>query len=397
MIRFISPGRLRSAKALQILLLSCALLDELTTGFLVLGLPLVRDTLHFSCVEAGLLVTAGQIASAVIEPPMNFASDRVGKRLLILAGLASLVAPYLLASATLSYPLRLLTFVLVFPAMGAAAGLAQAALVDLSPTRSAPIMARRTLFAAVGDLLAPVVVALLVASGQGWSALCLFAAGVWLVVLLLVLPQRFSPAPITIEEEARAGILTEMCRAVLDALGNRRLLRWVVVLLMATMIDEEFLGFAGLLLHDRLHAPVSLISLAIGGQMAAGLLALAALDRLLARGRIQAIRLLPCLAVVTLIGVLLLLTAPAFWIAALTLVIIDVGSASWYPIAKAAAYDTLPGHTGTVRAVESLAAPVEMALPAVTGLVAGPLGIVAGVALLGAAPLGILLFAPRRK
>ena len=76
---------------------------------------------------------------------------------------------------------------------------------------------------------------------------------------------------------------------------------------------------------------------------------------------------------------------------------ISLGAAGWYPIAKATAYAQLPDRSGTVRAVINLGAPFEMALPGIVGFIAGRFGVLAGVGLLGSAPLLILLLVPKKS
>ncbi|MCM8748966.1 hypothetical protein NET02_07415 [Thermomicrobiaceae bacterium CFH 74404] len=62
------------------------MLDELATGFPVLALPLIRDELGLSYVQAGLLFTVGELSSLVLEPLISVLSDRRSKRLPVLAG-----------------------------------------------------------------------------------------------------------------------------------------------------------------------------------------------------------------------------------------------------------------------------------------------------------------------
>jgi transposase len=60
-------------------------------------------------------------------------------------------------------------------------------------------------------------------------------------------------------------------------------------------------------------------------------------------------------------------------------------------------FTSLP-RSGTVRAANDLAGiPVNIALPPIVGLRAGSSGVLMGVALLGSAPIAVLLLAPRRR
>ena len=53
---------------LRSVLLSTALLDELTFGFLVVGLPLARDAFGMTYTQVGLLFTVGAISALIVEP-----------------------------------------------------------------------------------------------------------------------------------------------------------------------------------------------------------------------------------------------------------------------------------------------------------------------------------------
>ncbi|MCM8748965.1 hypothetical protein NET02_07410 [Thermomicrobiaceae bacterium CFH 74404] len=67
--------------------------------------------------------------------------------------------------------LLFLAMAVIYPAGGAAVGLAQATLVDIYPEDTARTMTRWTISAAIGDLLGPVVVASVLAAGLGWRPL----------------------------------------------------------------------------------------------------------------------------------------------------------------------------------------------------------------------------------
>ena len=94
---------------------------------------------------------------------------------------------------------------------------------------------------------------------------------------------------------------------------------------------------------------------------------------------------------IVLAGVVGLLAVHVLWFTVTMLFIINMGAAGWYPIAKAQAYSRFPGRSGLVRAVCNLGAPFEIALPGIVGLVAGRFGAIAGVGVLGLAPVLMLL------
>ncbi len=118
-------------------------------------------------------------------------------------------------------------------------------------------------------------------------------------------------------------------------------------------------------MRDGLHAGAFIIGVIVALQMLAGFLSLFVLDRLL--GRITPVRLLTIASLLALVGVIGLLAVHVLWFTALSLVIIGMGSACFYPIVAAEAYKRQPGRSGTVRAITSLGQPFEVALPASSG------------------------------
>ena len=393
---------------LRATLLSTALLDELTFGFLVVGLPLARDRFGMSYEQVGLLFTVGAIAALIIEPGVNLASDHVSKRVPVLGGMLCLVGAFTLAGLTQSYPLLLLAVALADPAIGAAVGLSQAALVEQRPALATRTLTRWTLLSSVGDLLSPLVVAATATAGGGWMALSLIAATLWLLATLVTIPLPFPPpavaqeapeTPANAEGDTPAQpFWTSVRQAIVSALRDHILLRWIGILLMATMVDEVFLGFVGLLLHDQLHASVGATSLLLALGMVGGMAGLFALERILARRPDQqrtGVRLLPLLALLALAGIVALLLAQTLWLAGVALFAIGLGATSWYPVARAATYDRLPGRAGMARAITGLIMPLELALPAIVGVLAERFSLVVALGFLGLAPIGVLLLAPR--
>jgi predicted MFS family arabinose efflux permease len=379
---------------LRITLLNFALLDELMTGFLLGGgLPLLRDQSGLNYEQIGLLFSVGAFSSLILEPIFNLLSDRSSKRWWILGGLLVLAFSYALAANTRNFIVLLIVFALIYPAIGVAVGLSEATLIDAAPHTATRTMTYWTLMSSIGDLLSPLIVAAFVAFGFGWSALCWFSVITWVVAGLIVWPQRFPRLASSTDEDdasSNVSILTGLRNALHDPL----LLRWAALSILPTMLDEVFLGFSVLYLHDVLYASQEVVSMCVVAQMVGGLLGLLIVNRLL--DRIAPQRLLKWLALLSLIGVVGLLTLHSILLATVALFIISLGAVGLYPIAQAEAYARQPGRSGTVRAVIGLGMPFEIVLPGVVGLVASRFGILAGVGLLGTASLLILLLVPWR-
>src|SRR5258708_6006945 len=378
-------------------LLSYGFFDESITGLPIVGLPLLRDHLGLNYEQIGLLFTVGSCAAILLEPIINVLSDYHSKRLWILSGLLLLVLSYIIAGSAPNYPLLLLAFALSFPAVGTAVGLAQAVLIDDDPAKSTDTMTRWTLLSSVGDVLAPLIVTGLVGFHQGWPQVCWLAASLWAGVFLVTAVQPFPrrAAPRSEQADEACGKERESTwRMIGKAVRNPLLLRWGVLTLIPTMVDEVFLGFVALYLRDILHASVATIGLTLTAALLGSLVGLALLDRLPWLRRVASKaphRLLAGTAIVVLAGMLLLLSTRSTWQAGLALGVIGLGGAGWYPIAQAQAYAQLPGRSGLVRAIMGLGEPFEIVLPAIVGFLAGQFGLLAGLALLGSAPLLILL------
>jgi FSR family fosmidomycin resistance protein-like MFS transporter len=387
-------GHLTRARLLRPALLGVPLLDELLCGFLVVSLPLVRDSLHLSYAQVGLLLTVGECTAMLIDPVVSLFSDRGSKRWPVLVGVLGTAAGFALAATAQSFTGMLVAFALLAPANAVGISLAQAALVDAAPEAAPRTVTRWTAMGAVGDLLSPLLFAAWTFRGLEWRPLFGLVAGVWLVVAVLLWPLRFPQAGVAAEtpaDQPAPGLFA----GLKPALRSSRLLRWAAVLLVVDLLDEVWIGFAALFLTDVVRLTPTAASLALSAQMGGAILGLFMLDRLLSRFRGE--RLLPALACLTLVGTLLFLNVRTFGWASAALLLIGLGAAGWYPIAKAAAYATLPGRTGTVLAVLGITAPFEAALPAVVGAVASRWGIHASMGLLALAPLGVLLLAPRSR
>ncbi|TMD68646.1 MAG: MFS transporter [Chloroflexi bacterium] len=194
MAQLFAALRLRQAIIFRWTLLSMPLLDELISGFPVVGLPLLRDQLGLSYDQVGLLFSVGALSGMVIEPFINILSDRTSKRYWVIGGLLALSASFVLAGSSNNFIVLLAAFTLMFPANSAGSGLSEATLIDALPQESMQTMARWTLMASIGDLLSPLTVAAIITLPlvlPTWTTLCWLAAALWLGGALFVWPQRF--------------------------------------------------------------------------------------------------------------------------------------------------------------------------------------------------------------
>ena len=396
-LRLISARLTRTGSASRALLLCMGLVDEVLTGIPIVALPLLRERLGLSYTQLGLLFTVAALSGMLLEPLINLFSDRRSKKPWILCGLFILAATEIIIGHTTSYIVLLLAFAVSSPAGDAAIGLSQATLIDAAPDKGTRTMTRWTLLSAIGDFLSPLVVAAFVALHLGWTDLCWLAMACWLGAALLLAPLRFPTRFVTTAEAAEDGEATSLWTSLREALRDPLLLRWATLAILPTMLDEVFLGFVALYLRDVWHISQSDIALILIVQMLGSFAGLLVLERLLKGRGLRPVRVLTWLALSTLAGVLGLLLARDLWFISVSLLVISFSCAGWYPLAKAEAYARRPGNSGVVRAVISLGAPFEIALPGAIGLISASFGVLTGLGVLGLAPVLVLVLLPYRR
>ncbi|HEY6542213.1 MAG TPA: MFS transporter [Ktedonobacteraceae bacterium] len=349
-LRSIFKG-LKQNSPLNLLLINMGLLDELISGCLFIGLPLLRGQLGLSYEQIGLIFSLSAISGIVFEPPLYLFSDRGSKHRWIVVGLLGMTCAFVLAGSAKSFVLLVVAFALTSPAGAMAIGLSQAASIDNAPGASAHVMTRWTMLSSIGDFLSPLAVTTIISFGLGWRGLCWIAAGCWLAAATGVWLQRFPqhhPSSIHKEDTPDTGILAALRLALRDTV----LLRWSLLSVLTTMLDEIFLTFLVLYLRDMLRASPLESGLTVGVGMAGGFLGLLMLDRLLKR--FAPLRLLQVASLLALAGVAGLLFVRALWFAPLAFFIMSLGNACLYPIVDAQAYGRLPGRSGMIRFITSL-------------------------------------------
>lgn len=375
------------------LLLCMGLLDEIVSGIPTVALPLLRDRLGLSYIQIGLLFTVSTLSGMVFEPLINLFSDRSSKKPWILSALLILTVAFIVIGTTTSYALLIIAFVVYYPAVGASIELAQAVVIDSAPDEGVRTMTRWTLLSSIGDFLSPLLVAAFGVLHLGWTALCWLASALWLLATALLAPLRFPARHAEISQDEATNVWANLR----DALRDPILLRWAALALIPNMLDEVFLGFVALYLHDVWHLNEALIALILTLQMLAALLGLFILERVLLRRGLSPVLLLTWLSLATLAGVLGLLFAHALWLVVISLLVIALSCAGWYPLAQGEAYARRPGNSGLVRTVIGLGAPFDMALPGAIGLIAASFGVLTGLGVLGLAPVLMLLLLPTRR
>ncbi|MBX3011764.1 MAG: MFS transporter [Caldilineaceae bacterium] len=371
-------------------------IDELVSGIPVLTLPLARAELHFSYTQVGLLFTIAELTGLLINPMLNAASDYWPKPRLVLGGMVGLALGFALAGSSPSWEWLLVAFILMGATNSAAVSIGGAILIDQAPAATLSTTTRWGFLSTIGDLVGPLVVAATLALQGSWRLLMGMGALIWFTFALFLGVQRPTKAQSTIAPGEQEPPFWQTLRANLAAgLQAPDLLRWLLLATIPSLLDELFLGFAGLLLTDRLHVAASTVSLFLLAPVGGGLLSLGWLARW--GKQILPTKVLGYAALITISGLLCFIMAANAWLALFGLLLTGIGAAPWFPIAQAQAFAALPGRTGTVGALHALFAPIEIGAPLLIGLIAEEWGIQIGVSSLLIAPLLILFLRPRQQ
>jgi len=133
-------------------------LDELVFGVGESAWPLLRNDLHLTYTQIGLLVSLPGIIAAFIEPFLGILGDVWKRRALILGGGIFFTLSLLLTSISPSFIFLLSSFIFFYPSSGAFVSLSQASLMDSATDRHEQNMARWTFAGSLGNVLGPIFV-----------------------------------------------------------------------------------------------------------------------------------------------------------------------------------------------------------------------------------------------
>jgi MFS family permease len=360
-------------------LFATALINELASGVAFNASPELTAAFDLSpLLAAGLTLVAIQLLGVVLEVPLMTMGDRWPRRPMIALGLLAMAVSCALPALVPTYWAVLLSLVLYGPAAGVGVELAQATLVDADPKRAETMLARWTLLGALGDIGTPAVLAAVVAVGFSYRAafaICAVAVlwNAWAV-------WRGPDVPRVHVEEEERGTLR-------DAIRNRRLVLWELACVFCAFLDELMVAFGAL----HLHMPPAQRAVVFIAWMLGSIAGASLAERLLARRSSRQLLIATSIACAPALG--LWLWADTLWLSAVALSLVGFFAAPMYPIAKAQAYDAMPGSSGAVAALGALLQPVEMLFPIAVGFAANAFGVTPALTLLFLQPLGLLLLA----
>ncbi|MBD2001868.1 MULTISPECIES: MFS transporter [Cyanophyceae] len=379
----------RTVILLTMIFLVIELLDELVDGVRGAAYPLIRNDLHLSYVQVGLLLTIPNTISSLIEPILGIWADIGQRRQLILGGGVGFAIALLLISLSYNFSWLLAAFVLFYPASGAFVSLSQATLMDMEPTRHEQNMARWALAGSVGNVLGPLALAGAIAFHQSWRSVFLIL--VVLTVLLVGMLWKYPFATPTTSSQVDERVLSfkdGVCNAI-NALKRRKVLRWLTLLQFCDLMLDVLRGFLALYFVDVVGVNNTQASFALTVWLGFGLLGDFLLIPLLER--VRGLDYLRISAILVLCLYPAFLVVPNINIKLVILGFLGLLNSGWYSILQGQLYTAMPGQSGTVMTLDNLAGFVGGLAPLALGLVAQQYGLQPTMWMLLAAPIALLI------
>ncbi|HWQ84421.1 MAG TPA: MFS transporter, partial [Anaerolineales bacterium] len=344
---------LHSVISVTLVFLLIEFFDELNFGIEGAALPVIRDDFGLTYTQIGLLFGAPHLISTLIEPVLMLLGDTRLRKSLIIAGGLMITLALLLIAFGHSFPILLIAMLIAFPASGAFVSLSQATLMDLNPGRQAQLMARWTAAGSIGNLLGPLILAGSLSLGWGWRWTFVALAGLAVVLVFSMLPQRLPHPASDLPTTSLLETFKYLGAGLWSAIRNRQLLRWLAFLEMSDLMMDRFISFVPLYFTDVIKVSPAQASLLLTGIMVTSLAADLIVIPLLEK--IPGLRLVRASAFVCAGMYAAALLAPWLWVKMILFMLVSFTTLGWYPVLQGEAYAAVPGRSGTVMAVNSLA------------------------------------------
>jgi FSR family fosmidomycin resistance protein-like MFS transporter len=369
--------------------------DELVFGVGEIALPLIRDGLHLTYTQIGLLLSLPGIIAAFIEPFIGILGDVWKRRVLIITGGILFTLSLFMTSASYSFAFLLASFILFFPSSGAFVSLSQANLMDSDTTRHEQNMARWTFAGSLGVLSGPLLLGLFVYFGLGWrgtyaalasfSTLCLLAA-------LRYLP----PDPISTSSFPSLRVVFDGFRAAFAALKRAEVWRWLLLLEFADLMMDVLFSYLALYFVDVARVTEGQAGIAVTVWLAMGLITDFLFIPFIDCQK-DSIRFLRTTAIMELFAFAVFLLTPGFIPKLIVVIAVNLFNTGWYPILQGRLYSSLPGQSASIMAIGSVTAPFAKFFPFLIGLLADQFGLQTAMWILILGPIALLIGLPRHS
>jgi MFS family permease len=364
------------------------LVDELWSGVVVSGAPSVEHELalsHRAYVE--LVFAVPLILAGLLEAAVALGSDVWSRRRLVTAGQGVLAIALAFVAWTTSGWGLALGLALAGAASGVACGAAEATLVLSHPSGPDRAMVRWALFAAVGDVLAPLVAASTMVLGFSYRGAMITVAA---VVGAQCMTSILGPVPPS-EGSCAEPALEPMRSALARASRNPRLWAWLFAAASCTLLDELVVALAVLRMAreqgvGEAMATAAAVTFSVGSVAGAALT-----DPAVARMSSRAVLVGSCLACAA--SLIALATSQGILASCIALLSVGLTCAPHHALAQARAYQELPDRPGTVQAIARLFVLVDVLAPLGLGVVADRWGLRVAIGWLLAQPAIIVMCA----
>lgn len=379
----------RTVIGLIIIFLAVEGLDELVDGVRGAAYPLIRNDLHLSYVQVGLLLTIPNTLSNLIEPILGIWGDLGQRRRLILGGGVAFAIALLLISFSHHFLGLLAAFVLFYPASGCFISLSQATLMDIEPTRHEQNMARWALAGSVGNVMGPLAIEAAIGFDQSWRSVFLVLAV--LTVLLVGMLWQYPIPTLTASSQVAQPIhsFDNGIYHAINTLKRRNVLRWLTLLQFADLMLDVLSGFLAMYFVDVVGTSNTQASFAITVWLGFGLLGDFLLIPLLER--VQGLIYLRFSAMIVLCLYPAFLVASKINVKLVILGFLGFLNSGWYSILQGRLYTAMPGQSGTVMTLNNVAGLVGGLTPLALGWVAQQYGLQPTMWMLLAAPIVLLI------
>jgi len=369
-------------------------LDELVFGVGEIALPFIRDDLHLTYTQIGLLLSLPGIIAAFIEPFIGILGDVWKRRAIIITGGILFTLSLFMTSASSSFILLLSSFILFFPSSGAFVSLSQANLMDSDTTRHEQNMARWTFAGSLGVLAGPLLLGLFVYFGLGWRGAYAALASVSSLCLLAAL-RYLPPDTVSASSFPSLRIVFDGFRAAFSALRRLEVWRWLLLLEFADLMMDVLFSYLALYFVDVARVTEAQAGIAVTVWLAMGLITdflfIPFIDR---QG--DSIKFLRTTALLELMAFALFLLIPGFIFKLIFVIFVNLFNTGWYPILQGRLYSSLPGQSASIMAISSVITPLAKFFPFLIGFLADQFGLQTAMWVLFLGPLALLIGLPRR-
>jgi MFS transporter, FSR family, fosmidomycin resistance protein len=369
--------------------------DELVFGVGEVAIPFLRDDLHLTYTQIGLLLSLPGIIGAFIEPFIGILGDVWKRRVLIIMGGILFTLSLFITSASHSFIILLSSFILFFPSSGAFVSLSQANLMDSDTSRHEQNMARWTFAGSLGVLGGPLLLGLFVYFGLGWRGA--YAALASFSTLCLLAALRYLPA-----DPASASAFPSL-RAVFDGFGaafaslkRADVWRWLLLLEFADLMGDVLFSYLALYFVDVGRVTETQAGIAVTVWLAIGLVSdlffIPFIDR-----QSDSIKFIRATALLEVFAFAIFLLTPGFVPKLIIVILVNLCNTGWYPILQGRLYSSLPGQSASLMAIGSVTTPLAKFFPFLIGFLADQFGLQAAMWILILGPVALLIGLPRHS